>query len=125
MIDKINNQPLRPITPPPRTQEQKTPPKAGGSFQDILTQEKSRLEFSKHAQKRLDARNISISPADLERLENGVQLAASKGSRDSLILVDNVAYVVSVKNSKIITAVDAENMKNNVFTNIDSAVIMD
>lgn len=82
------------------------------------------LKFSAHAQARLAARNIYITPADMERLKNAVDKAAAKGARESLILVGNVAYVVSVKNRTVVTAVDGESMKENVFTNIDSAVIV-
>lgn len=60
----------------------------------------------------------------MERLETAVQKAASKGAKESLILMDNVAYVVSIVNRKIITAVDDGSMKDNVFTNIDSAIFV-
>ena len=59
----------------------------------------------------------------LGRLSEGVGRAAGKGSRDSLVLVDGTAFVVSVSNRTVITAVGSEHMKDNVFTNIDSAVI--
>jgi flagellar operon protein len=72
----------------------------------------------------LDSRNISISREDLKRLEKGIDRAAQKGSRDSLILMDQMALIVSVKNRTVITAVDDANLKENVFTNIDSAVIV-
>ncbi|MES2201228.1 MAG: TIGR02530 family flagellar biosynthesis protein [candidate division FCPU426 bacterium] len=82
------------------------------------------LKFSAHAQSRIQSRNIQLSVQDLSRLENGVAQAAAKGSRESLLLKDNLAFVVSVKNNTVITAVDASSMKGNVFTNIDSAVIV-
>ncbi|MDZ7672967.1 MAG: TIGR02530 family flagellar biosynthesis protein [Halanaerobiales bacterium] len=84
----------------------------------------SKIEFSKHAKERLQARNINLSKAKMERLQKGVQKAETKGARDSLILVDDVAYIVSVKNNTVVTAIDGDNMKEKVFTNIDSTVLM-
>ena len=81
------------------------------------------LRFSAHAQTRLQSRNIALDPAHLSRLEGAVGRAASKGSRDALVLMDDMAMVVSVKNRTVVTVVDRDNLKQNVFTNIDSAVI--
>jgi flagellar operon protein len=82
------------------------------------------LKFSAHALARLQSRNITLSADDLNRLKQGVAQAAAKGSKESLVLKDDVAFVVSVKNNTVITAVDAQSMQGNVFTNIDSAVIV-
>jgi flagellar operon protein len=81
------------------------------------------LQFSKHALDRVQRRGIAIDASTLKRLGEGVSRAAGKGSRDSLVLVDGTAFVVSVSNHTVITAVGSEHMKDNVFTNIDSAVI--
>ncbi len=81
------------------------------------------LQFSRHALARIQRRGIALDASTLGRLSEGVGRAASKGSRDSLVLVDGTAFVVSVSNRTVITAVGAEHMKDNVFTNIDSAVI--
>ncbi|MFZ1926870.1 MAG: TIGR02530 family flagellar biosynthesis protein, partial [Solirubrobacteraceae bacterium] len=81
------------------------------------------LQFSRHALARVQRRGIELDSATLGRLSEGVGRAASKGSRDSLVLVDGTAFVVSVSNHTVITAVGSEQMKDNVFTNIDSAVI--
>jgi flagellar operon protein len=97
------------------------------SFGQVLEQKlgaDAELKFSAHAQQRLSSRNISLTTNDLLRLRQGLAQAAAKGSRESLLLKDDVAFVVSVKNNTVITAVDAESMKGNVFTNIDSAVIV-
>jgi flagellar operon protein len=83
----------------------------------------SALHFSKHALERLQRRGIELDPATMKRLDEGVTRAAGKGSRDSLVLVDGTAFVVSVRNHTVITAVGTEHMKDSVFTNIDSAVI--
>ncbi|HTD08687.1 MAG TPA: TIGR02530 family flagellar biosynthesis protein [Solirubrobacteraceae bacterium] len=100
-------------------------PTQGVSFADALKQadHSQQLQFSKHALARVQRRGIELDSATLGRLSQGVQRAASKGSRDSLVLVDGTAFVVSVNNRTVITAVGSEHMKDNVFTNIDSAVI--
>jgi len=96
-----------------------------GTFADSLREAAgaSALRFSKHALERLQRRGIELDPATMQRLGEGVARAAGKGSRDSLVLVDGTAFVVSVRNHTVITAVGPEHMKDNVFTNIDSAVI--
>ena len=97
------------------------------AFADEL---KSRLgrrevEFSGHAIKRLESRQIDVEENDrIERLNRGVEIAAEKGSEESLILVDSTAFIVSVKNNRVITTVSADDLKGNVFTNIDSTVII-
>jgi flagellar operon protein len=81
------------------------------------------LHFSKHALQRAQRRGISLDPSTLGRLREGMGRVAGKGSRDSLVLVDGTAFVVSVANRTVVTAVGAEHMREHVFTNIDSAVI--
>jgi flagellar operon protein len=97
----------------------------GTSFADTLDQASGAqpLQFSRHALARVQRRGIELNAATLGRLSQGVGRAAGKGSRDSLVLVDGTAFVVSVSNRTVITAVGSEHMKDNVFTNIDSAVI--
>jgi flagellar operon protein len=81
------------------------------------------LRFSKHALERVQRRGISLDPTTLGRLQEGVGRVAGKGSRDSLVLVDGTAFVVSVPNRTVVTAVGSEHMREHVFTNIDSTVI--
>ena len=85
----------------------------------------SGINFSRHAVERINQRNIDVLTDDkLQRLSKGVELAESKGSDDALVIVDKTAFVVSVRSNKVITAVNADDMQGNVFTNIDSTVIM-
>lgn len=96
-----------------------------GSFDEILkskVNENSEIKFSKHAEMRLKMRNISLSDAQREKISKAVQRAEEKGVRDSLVLVDDIAFVVNVKNKTVITAVNSNELKENVFTNIDGAV---
>jgi flagellar operon protein len=98
---------------------------SGPSFADVLeeTSGQEPLHFSKHALERVQRRGIALDPSTLGRLHEGVGRAAGKGSRDSLVLVDGTAFVVSVPNRTVITAVGSEHMRKQIFTNIDSAVI--
>ena len=103
-----------------------TPAPKGPAFADVLrshTEQPQPLQFSKHALQRVERRGIELEGQTLERLQAGVDRAAAKGSRDSVVFVDGTAFVVSVKNRTVITAVDTEHMREHVFTNIDSAVI--
>jgi len=101
------------------------------AFTDILQhlQQKQGLQFSAHAQHKLNARDIQLSDEALTKLNHAVEKAASKGARDALVLMpgesreDDLALVVSVTNRTVITAVDGDHLEDNVFTNIDSAVI--
>jgi flagellar operon protein len=81
------------------------------------------LRFSKHALERVQRRGIALDHTTVGRLQEGVGRAAGKGSRDSLVLVDGTAFVVSVPSRTVITAVGSEHMREHIFTNIDSAVI--
>lgn len=94
------------------------------ALQNKLTEQQG-VEFTKHAMQRLSERSIDITEGDtLERLNKGVEIAADKGSSETLVLVDRNAFVVSVKNNKVITTIPQEELQGNIFTNIDSTVIM-
>lgn len=126
MVDKIFfPQPITPATG--QTGKPRQVPAGQQSTFAALLQEtlaQSPVRFSAHARKRLETRQINLTATEVERLNQAVLRAAEKGARDSLILMDNLAFVVSVKNRTVITAVDETNLKENVFTNIDSAVIV-
>ncbi len=99
---------------------------SGPSFADVLAQRTSAAaapRFSRHALERVSRRGIELDQPTMQRLTNGVSRAATKGSRDAVVFVDNTAFVVSVPNNTVITAVGSEHMREHVFTNIDSAVI--
>ncbi len=82
------------------------------------------LKFSAHAMQRLQSRNISLSSEDVAKMNVMADKAASKGAKNSLFIMRDVAMVVSIKNRTVITAVDSDSMKENVFTNIDSAALI-
>jgi flagellar operon protein len=82
------------------------------------------VKFSQHAQERLKSRNIVLSDKDLSNLEGAVNNVAQKGGKESLVMMKDAALVVSIKNRTVVTAMDRNQMQGNVFTNIDSAVII-
>ena len=108
-------------SPPPGAAT--TAPAPGAPFAEVLRGYAGKLRFSGHALQRLERRAIPFGPETLQRLEAGVARAAGKGSRESVVLLDGTAFVVSVRNSTVITAVGPEHMREHVFTNIDSAVL--
>jgi flagellar operon protein len=106
------------------------PPTGTGSFRDVLRTaqppaSKQPLKFSAHAQQRLQSRNINLSQDDLAKMNAMADKAAAKGAKQSLFMMRDTAMVVSITNRTVITAVDQQSMKENVFTNIDSAAIID
>ena len=97
------------------------------SFQDVLkskVSQKDELKFTRHANERLDRRNISISDEQLERLQNGAKRAGEKGIKESLVLVDSLAFIVDTRQNTVITAMNQAEAGENVYTNIDGAVII-
>ncbi|MBL7544978.1 MAG: hypothetical protein JNL11_14260 [Bdellovibrionaceae bacterium] len=117
----------------------KSVPSTGPSFKDTLDRtstidlkkvandaglvEKG-IKFSNHAIERMQSRGISFKADDMTKLNEAVDRAASKGSKDSLILMNNSALIVSVKNRTVVTVMDQSALKENVFTNIDSTIVM-
>ena len=101
----------------------------GFSFQEILQQKSVQetgesLKFSKHALGRLSDRNIELSVGQLERLNDGARKAGEKGIRESLVIVDQLAFIVNVPNQTVVTAMDSTETTENIFTNINGAVII-
>lgn len=91
-------------------------------FKEIL-KEKTGLNFSNHAIDRLSGRGVSLDSDKVDRLTKAVQMADKKGADQSLVLLDQLAFLVSVRNKTVITAVETDRMKEGVFTQIDSAII--
>ena len=99
----------------------------GKSFQEILesAQSSSReVRFSKHAAQRLSNRNIELTKDQKERLQAGTAKASQKGIRESLVLVDQLAFIVNIPNNTVVTAMQQNETDENIFTNIDGAVII-
>lgn len=99
---------------------------AARSFGDVFSEalmRDSQLSFSAHAQKRMASRGIKLNAGDYSRLESAQAKLAAKGSKEALVMLDDKAFLVSVTNKTVITALDKNEVKQNVFTNIDGAVI--
>ncbi len=97
------------------------------SFQDMLArkaQEMMPLKFSKHAANRLADRNIELTNEQMDRLAMGTQKAGVKGIKDSLVMIDDLAFIVNIPNKTVVTAIDQTQADENIFTNIDGAVIV-
>ena len=113
----IHNKTLVIPQPKPRVRE---------SFARVLESQKrdTEVKLSAHAQERLRQQNITISPQDISKISDATRKAEMKGSRESLILLRDLALVVNIKNRTVITAVDKARQKDKIFTNIDSTVIL-
>ena len=97
----------------------------GFSFEEILQkQQTGEIKFSKDAANRLNDRNIELTSEQLERLSDGTRKAGEKGIRESLVLLDELAFMVNTGSNTVITAMDQAETKENIFTNIDGAVII-
>jgi flagellar operon protein len=131
-----NTSPVQPLAPQgqPKSQDAAPSTQNGSSFDTVLREQllqsasgapdaPAPVKFSTHAQQRLQQRDITLGEDDVAKINSAVDRAQEKGSKESLILLDDLAFVVSVKTRVVITAVDQPSMKQNVFTNIDSVVI--
>jgi flagellar operon protein len=99
-------------------------PAAGGeAFRALLDRSQANVAFSGHAARRMEQRGVQLDESHMQRLQSAVDQAEAKGSKDSLILMDDLALVVSIKNRTVVTAVDQANQKEHIFTNVDSVVI--
>jgi flagellar operon protein len=122
---------VKPIQVTPTTQTTRTSSafestltSGSASFAEVLAQKQS-ITFSKHAQNRLESRAINLGDDGLARLEEAVSKAEKRGAQESLILMDDMAFIVNVKNRMVVTAMDASKRGEGVFTNIDSVVLAD
>ena len=112
------------ISKAPKTESTRTA--EGISFSEVLKQKTAgaeTLKLSKHAAGRLNDRGIRLTGEQWERLEGGARKAQQKGIKDSLVIVDELAFIVNVPNQTVITAMDSTQTDENVFTNINGAVI--
>ena len=110
----------------PQPQKPTAGPTQNSAFAKVLDGKlpSQEVKFSQHAQERLKARNINFSANDIANLEGAVNSVAQKGGKESLVMMKDAALVVSIKNRTVVTAMDKSQLQGNVFTNIDSAVIL-
>ena len=95
------------------------------AFSQLLQNQIGEVRFSSHAATRMKSRSIEMTPEMMGKLQKAVDGAAGKGAKDSLILLKDYAFIVNIPNRTVVTAMDGASMKENIFTNIDSAVVAD
>jgi flagellar operon protein len=124
MSDGVKISHLFPVGAPPLAGVKNTTPRSlqTGGFRDML--DSKVLKFSQHAEVRMKQRGIQLQPESLTKIMNAVDEAESKGAKDSLIVMKDIAMIVNVPSRTVVTAMDGKQMQSNVFTNIDSAVIL-
>lgn len=112
----------------PANQSAKVPPQNSDSFAKVLQEKIVKttypVKFSAHAVERLASRNIILNEQDMSKLNSAVDAIKEKGGRDSLLVMGDLAFVVSIENRTVITAMEKQNGKDKIFTNIDSALLM-
>jgi flagellar operon protein len=125
MVDPVNNSINQtPKTTPVQSSSQSKTNQAGNpSFSDAL--EQANIKFSNHAQKRLDTRSIEMDQNSMNRLSSAVDKAQAHGAKESLVLMDDLAFVVNVRDRMVVTTVDMNRRKEGVFTQIDTVVFAD
>ncbi len=92
------------------------------SFESLFNKEIEKLKFSNHANKRIETRELKLTETDINKLRNAVKKAEAKGAKDSLVMMNNTAFIVNIPNRTVITALDVNKSSENIFTNIDSVV---
>jgi flagellar operon protein len=120
---------LKPLSviEPPKKQDFKSESKTfenGPGFKEVLDDQLKDLKISGHAAKRLKERNLEMDPLEFLKLKEAVSQLRKKGGNDSLVITGKAAYIIDIKNQTIVTAMDKENMENNVFTKIDSTMVI-
>ncbi len=127
MVDIIHGAPVNPLTSPPSQGRRPQLPNNSQAFRQILSKKieegNYNLRFSSHAMQRLVARGINLTSYDLNRVDGAVERAKAKGAKDSLVLLGDLAFLVSVENRTVITALVGSSLREKIFTHIDSAVI--
>lgn len=96
---------------------------AGVDFAGLMRDRVGKLKFSVHAQTRMRSREIVLTGETMDKLEKAVSGAEQKGSRDALVLLSDLAFIVNVPNKTVVTAMDGDSIRDNIFTNIDSTVV--
>lgn len=91
-------------------------------FSEIFEQELVKLKFSGHAMSRMNSREMNLSDSDMLRLEHAVSKAEMKNAKDSLVMMDEKAFIINIPNRTVVTMMNKDKLEENVITKIDSAV---
>jgi len=111
------------ISPASPSRQKQHSARNAGSFSDALSKAEQGVQFSNHAQKRMQTRDINLNDNGINRLNRAVEKAEKRGCRESLVLMDDMAFIINVKDRMIVTAMDVEQKGEGVFTRIDSVVL--
>lgn len=130
MSFKINNGYIQPLLEPRQQKRDNSKIQNNqDSFKEIFVQKikntNENIKVSSHASRRLLERNITLNDRDLQILSKAMDKAKEKGAKESLMLYKDMAFIASIRNRTLITAMDPQNSKEKIFTNIDSAVIVE
>jgi flagellar operon protein len=122
-LDRLNG--ATPAAQPSKPAQAGAKPVAGGTtFAETLAKTQE-VRFSNHAQKRLETRDIQLSEDNVNRLSDAIDKAEKRGGKNSLVMVDDMAFIVNVRERLVVTALDSEHRGEGVFTQIDSVVFAD
>lgn len=116
---------IRPFHTPPAYLTAQTKKVATSSFKEELESVVQPVKISKHADQRIQARNIQIQPEEWQLLEKKMAEAKKMGINDSLVLMKNAALIVSTKNHAVITAMERKEASSQIFTNINGTIVID
>lgn len=127
MTDRLTVGQLFPAKIPPagvrrKTESSTASVQSGPNFKQLL--QDNFIHFSHHAEMRLQQRGIELQPEQLAQMESAIDKAAAKGAKESLVLMKDMAFIVNVQNRTVVTAMDGASIKDNVFTQIDSAIVI-
>jgi flagellar operon protein len=126
MTDPIRLNPNQKVNQSQNIQAAQKPAEVNGSsFADLLNEADQKVKFSSHAQKRLEVRSIEMDEGKIDRLSTAVDKANAHGAKESLILMDDLAFIVNVRERTVVTTVDMNRRKEGVFTQIDTVVFAD
>ena len=117
--------PFMPVTGVNRPQKPSTiqyDPKVSTPFSEIFKEELNKVKFSGHALNRMSSREINLNESELQRIENAVSKAEEKNVRESLVMVDNKAFIVNIPNRTVVTMITNDKLNENIITQIDSAI---
>lgn len=129
MVSKINNSILKPLIPTEQVNSSSSSSvKKTSDFKDLLLNklentDKS-VKFSKHALERMQSRDLKLSDEQIKKIEDYVDKAAQKGSKESVFVLDGMSMVLSIDNRTVITCMDAKDMQENILTNVDSVAFL-
>ncbi len=128
MIENLNDLRLRQIqVNPVPVKPQATTKQKSTTFDQMLQERMEQaesLQFSKHSKERMEQRGIEMTPDLLQQMNTAANHARLKGAKDVVMIGPQAAFIVSIPNNTVITAMNGNEMKNNIFTKIDSAVLL-